>query len=123
MSPLQILLVEGDRFSQAIIGQMVANNGFELQLAKTGQQALEMLQDQVFDLVLMDVEMPDMDGFTTTEYIRNNLPCSSNLPIIMITASDQPRQAAESLLHGANSYLKKPFTEREFLAELETLLP
>lgn len=123
MNPLQILLVEGDRFSQAIIGQMVANNGFALQLANTGQQALRMLQDHDFDLVLMDVEMPDMDGFTTTEYIRKNLPWANRLPIIMITASDQPRQAAESLLHGANSYLKKPFTEQEFLAELETLLP
>ena len=123
MNPLQILLVEGDRFSQAIIGQMVANNGFELRLARTGKQALEMLQDQIFDLILMDVEMPDMDGYATTEYIRKNLPAAHKLPIIMITAGDQPRQAAESLLHGANSYLKKPFTESEFLAELETLLP
>ena len=49
MSPLQILLVEYDRFSQAIIGQMVANNGFELQLARTGKQALEMLQGHNFD--------------------------------------------------------------------------
>jgi CheY-like chemotaxis protein len=123
MYPLQILLVEDDHFSQAIIGQMVANNGFKLQLAQTGKQALEMLQGQTFDVILMDVEMPDMDGYTTTEFIRKNLPNANNLPIIMITAGDQPRQAAESLLHGANSYLRKPFTEREFLAELETLLP
>ena len=122
METLQILLVEDNRFFQQIVSDFAEAHGFALQIAVNGRDAIEILQEQTFDLILMDVEMPEMDGYQTTEYIRKNMPQVQHIPIIIVTSHDHPQHATKSLLTGANSYLRKPFSEEELLAEIETLM-
>jgi len=118
---MQILLVEDDPLFRTIIARMVEHLGFGIATADTGKAALELLRNRRFDLVLLDVEMPDMDGYTTMEEIRTNCPETAAIPIIMITGNEKPQQAPQSLLKGANSFLQKPFTEKQLLNEIETL--
>ena len=118
---MQILLVEDDPLFRAIIARMAENLGFEIATADTGKAALDLLRNQQFDLILMDVEMPEMDGYTTMDEIRTGCPEVAAIPIIIITGNHEPQQAPQSLLKGANSFLQKPFTEKQLLNEIDTL--
>ncbi|MFC5271679.1 response regulator [Adhaeribacter terreus] len=120
--PLQILLVEDNRFFQQLISDFAESHGFGLQVAENGKIAIEKLQQQNFNLILMDVEMPEMDGYEATDFIRNQMPEFQDIPIIMITSHEHPQHATKSLLTGANSYLKKPFREDDLLKEIQTLM-
>jgi CheY-like chemotaxis protein len=120
MQPLRILLVEDDPFFQKIITRFSQNNGFQLFVATNGKEALEFLDHNPYDLILLDVEMPDMDGYEALEFIRNNAR-NHNIPIIMISGDEKPKQALDSMLKGANTFMKKPFTEKQLLAEIDTL--
>jgi CheY-like chemotaxis protein len=122
MSPLQILLVEDNRFFQRVITDFALLHGFELQICENGKCAIEKLEQHNFDLILMDVEMPEMDGYQATDYIRTKMPEIQDIPIVIITSHESPKHATQSLLTGANSYLKKPFSEEALLAEIETLM-
>ncbi|MBK0403842.1 response regulator [Adhaeribacter sp. BT258] len=120
--PLQILLVEDNRFFQKLISDFAEFHGFDLQIAENGKVAIQKLQQHQFNLILMDVEMPEMDGYEATEFIRRQMPHAQHIPIIMITSHEHPVHATKSLLTGANSYLKKPFREDDLLKEIETLM-
>ncbi|MFC5271987.1 response regulator [Adhaeribacter terreus] len=100
---------------------MILENGFNIEIAGNGREALDKLQTRQFDLILMDVEMPEMDGYTATELIRKHLP-ELSIPIIIITMQNEIAQEAKSLLLGANTFLKKPFTAEELLSEIQTLI-
>jgi len=122
MNSLQILLVEDNRFFQRLVSDFAQAHGFDLHIAENGRAAIEKLSEQSFDLILMDVEMPEMDGYEATDYIRTKMPEIQHIPIIIITSHEHPEHATKSLLTGANSYLKKPFSEVALLSEIETLL-
>ncbi|KAA9332787.1 response regulator [Adhaeribacter soli] len=118
---MQILLVEDDPLFRTIIARMAENLGFEIVSAENGKTALGLLRTRCFDLILMDVEMPEMDGYATMENIRKNYPEAAAIPIIIITGNEKPQQAPQSLLKGANAFLPKPFTEKQLLSEIEAL--
>lgn len=86
--------------------------------ADSGKQALDLLDNEVFDLVLLDIMMPDMDGFEVCRNIRK----FSNVPIIMLTAREQQEDIVKGLRLGADDYMTKPFGEEELLARMEALL-
>lgn len=86
--------------------------------ADSGKQALDLLESEVFDLVLLDIMMPDMDGFEVCRNIRE----FSNVPIIMLTAREQQEDIVKGLRLGADDYMTKPFGEEELLARMEALL-
>lgn len=86
--------------------------------ADSGKQALDLLESEVFDLVLLDIMMPDMDGFEVCRNIRG----FSNVPIIMLTAREQQEDIVKGLRLGADDYMTKPFGEEELLARMEALL-
>src|SRR6266699_5315160 len=92
--------------------------GYEVIPASNGQQALEEIEEQVPDLVLLDVMMPKMDGFTVCQRVRE----FSTVPIIIVTARGQDQDKVRGLDLGADGYLTKPFSVDELLARVRAVL-
>ncbi len=119
--PVSILLVDDNEMNQKLIGQMLTNYGFEVITANDGLQALNSLQRKHFDLVLMDMQMPRMDGYETTRLIRANQSWSK-MPIIAITANSLNSDRDKCLKYGCDSYLAKPFKSETLVREIKRLI-
>ena len=81
----------------------------DFDLAENGQKAIDLLQQKKYDLVLMDIQMPVMDGYATTSFIRNEL--NMNIPIIAMTAKVLPGEKEKCQALGMNNYISKPLNE------------
>ncbi|HAN54817.1 MAG TPA: hybrid sensor histidine kinase/response regulator, partial [Betaproteobacteria bacterium] len=116
-----VMVVDDSLTVRKITGRMLAREGYQVITAKDGLDALQMLQDSVPDVMLLDIEMPRMDGFELTRTMRAD-PKLASVPIIMITSrtADKHRDHAFSL--GVNDYLGKPFQEEVLLARIAELL-
>ena len=116
----QILLVEDNDVNQLIIEEMLESLGAEVVCAGNGAIALKVLKRFDVDLVLMDVQMPELDGYQATSAIRNELKL--DLPIIGISANVLPEDVQKGLKSGMNSYLNKPIMLKELEQELDKWL-
>ena len=117
-----VLVVDDSVTMRKVASRFLERQGFVAITAKDGQDAVEILADVVPDAILMDVEMPRMDGFDCVKAVRENAK-TAHVPIVMITSrtADKHRQRAMAL--GANAYMGKPFKEDELLAWLRSVLP
>ncbi|WP_052507372.1 response regulator [Desulfonatronovibrio magnus] len=113
---LKILLAEDEPVNQKIISKMLETMGHKIVLANDGLQAVQLIMDNDFDLVLMDVQMPVMDGLEATAAVRESqeLGAKSNIPIIAVTAHALPGDKESFLKAGMNDYLAKPVNIEEF---------
>lgn len=102
---LRVLLVEDNPVNQEVAAAMLRKRGHEVHIVVNGRLALDALSDQAFDVVLMDVQMPEMDGLAATREIRKN-PKHVDLPIIGLTAHADRAQCLEA---GMNDHVGKPF--------------
>jgi CheY-like chemotaxis protein len=99
---------------------MVAKLGFNSKIAANGKEALELLEKENFSLVLMDCQMPVLDGFETTEIIRNEKNnINKDIPIIAITANVMKEDFEKCFISGMNDLLPKPITSKTLLRILE----
>ena len=105
---MRILLVDDNAINQAVASCQLRNLGGEVTVAKNGLEALQCLQEQVFDVVLMDCQMPVMDGYTATQKIRELSEEYSNIYIIAMTANAMKGDREKCLNAGMNDYLTKP---------------
>jgi CheY-like chemotaxis protein len=121
MNEFKILLAEDDVFNQSMVKKVTNDFGFALDIAENGQDAIEKLIQNEYDLVLMDIEMPVMNGYEATTYIRSRMGTKSNIPIIVVSCNSDLGEAAKCMLLGANSYLPKPFNSTDLLSEINTL--
>jgi PAS domain S-box-containing protein len=112
--PLQILLVEDNSFNQLIAIKILKKLGYQPDLAKNGLDALQAIQNHSYDLILMDIQMPEMDGLTTTKLIRQN-PENSHLRIVAMTANILPEDRQACFDAGMNDYISKPINIREII--------
>lgn len=103
----RILVVDDSPEARSILCRLLAFEGFETYEAENGQRALSAIPEWSPDLVLLDVMMPQMDGLTTLEHIRQTHPASS-LPVIMVTALGSTHDVVDGLERGANDYITKP---------------
>lgn len=111
--PANILVVEDNLINQEVIKEQLTGLGMNITLANNGQEAVETVQQNNFDIVLMDVQMPVMDGYTATREIRQlGIP----VPIIALTAAAMFEDKQKALASGMNDHLSKPFKEAEILA-------
>lgn len=94
--------------------------GYNVELADNGQAALTKVQTSPPDLILLDVMMPDMNGYEVTQQIRQN-PEVPYIPILLVTAYDEPK-AVEGLNSGANDFIRKPIDFDELLARVKAFL-
>jgi CheY-like chemotaxis protein len=115
---MRILVAEDNKINQMIVRELLSSAGIEVTLADNGIKALEKLQEGIFDLVLMDIQMPEMDGLTATAQIRSDSRYE-NLPILAMTANAGAEFAAESLRAGMNDHLTKPVDVKKLYGALK----
>lgn len=113
-----ILVVDDTRNVQAMLKEYLQSQGFEVLLAYDGREALEVFHDQKPDLILLDVMMPNMDGFQ----FLNKLRSESDLPVVMITARQQEADIIRGFELGADDYITKPFKLRELLMRIRAVM-
>lgn len=115
---IHALLIEDDRKLAALLIEFLGQNGVEAVLAQDGVQALQQLAAQKFDILLVDLMLPGMDGLTLSRKIRERW----NTPLIMVTARGDDADKIVGLELGADDYLAKPFNPRELLARIRAVL-
>ncbi len=107
---IKILVVEDIPLNQLLMRTVLDDFGFECDIASNGKIAIEKLRSGTYDLILMDLQMPEMNGFEATEFIRNNMGLT--IPIIALTADVTTVDLAKCTAVGMNDYLAKPINER-----------
>lgn len=117
--PLRILLAEDNLVNQKVAIGILAKYGYRADVAADGVEVLAALDRQSYDLILMDVNMPTMDGLTATRLIRSSLPQPKQPYIIALTANGMREDQARCLSVGMNSYISKPIQVEELIAALE----
>ncbi|MGE5630375.1 MAG: PAS domain S-box protein [Caulobacteraceae bacterium] len=118
--PLQILLVEDDKVNQMVIARMIREAGHKIITANNGIEALQILNEKEIDIVLMDIQMPDMDGIEATRRIRaKETAAGKRIPIIAITAYALQGDKERFLSVGMDGYISKPIQMKTFLDEIE----
>nr|WP_241878653.1 response regulator [Psychrobacter sp. PraFG1]UNK05205.1 response regulator [Psychrobacter sp. PraFG1] len=109
----QILIVDDSVTVRKVTARMLQRQGYQAHVARDGVEAVEMLQTLRPDLMLLDIEMPRMDGFEVATHVRHN-QAISHLPIIMITSRSGDKHRQRALKIGVNAYLGKPFQKRNW---------
>jgi len=117
----KILLVDDDMDTLRLVGLMLQRQGYEVRAASNGKQALSMVQTDLPELILLDIMMPDMDGYEVARQLRAN-PTTSEIPIIMFTAKTQVDDKVAGFEAGADDYLTKPTQPRELIAHMKAVL-
>ncbi len=117
---LRVLLAEDTLTSQRLVEYLLAKRGHIVEVARNGRQALELIEQHTYDVVLMDVQMPEMDGLQATAAIRAlSDPAKSGLPIIAMTAHALTGDAERCLLAGMDAYVSKPIQADELIEMVE----
>jgi len=121
--PLRILLAEDNIVNQKLASRLLEKHGHNVVIAANGRQALQRLENEEFDLVLMDVQMPEMDGFETTAMIRKMEEATgAHLPIVAMTAHAMQGDKERCLAAGMDGYLSKPLNVNELLVVVQAVL-
>lgn len=117
---LKILLCEDNILNQKLAKSVINNFGFDLDIAHNGEEGIELLSQNEYDLVLMDLQMPVKDGYQTTDYIRNEM--NSSIPIIAMTAHSLVGEQERCYKVGMNAYVPKPFKQSVLLKAIKTVM-
>ena len=113
----RVLLVEDNSVNSLYTAQVLLRQGYEVIEARNGIEALDILRTQSFDLILMDVRMPVLDGLETTRRIREDLHLDT--PVVALTAHAMSGDRDKCLASGMNYYLAKPYTKAQLLGALK----
>ena len=114
----KILIVEDDLSIQALLHDFIEEAGHSVELAADGVEALAKYSEQPFDLILLDIMLPKIDGYSVCEYIRQK----SDVPIIMLTALDSEENQLKGLDLQADDYITKPFSMPVLLRKIAAVL-
>ena len=118
MQKNKILIVDDEENIREVIKEYAKNENFEVIEADNGVKALELLNNEKFDLMVLDIMMPIMDGFT----LLNNIPKEKRIPTIILSARDDEIDKLEGFDKGIDDYLCKPFSPRELIARMKTII-
>lgn len=116
---IQILFVEDDNVLNSIVSDALGMIGFKLESAKNGLEGLNLFKSKKFDLVLSDVNMPEMDGLQMSREIRN---LNKKTPIILLSAHNEATYLLDSISIGINGYLVKPAQIKEIVAQIAKVM-
>lgn len=114
-----ILVAEDDRHTARLMQAVLTHAGYTVHVARDGAEALEVMDQQHIDLVVLDVMMPRMDGYQFTEALRE---VGNLTPILMVTAKALPEERCKGFLVGTDDYMVKPVNEEEMLLRIKALL-
>lgn len=121
--PMRILLVEDNMLNALALGRMLERRGNDVSYADGGRKALDLLSSNEFDIVLMDLMMPDMDGFETTRRIRSMDSPQACIPIVAVTALMASQALDRCMQAGMDSFLTKPVEEKDFRDVADRFVP
>jgi two-component system sensor histidine kinase/response regulator len=119
---MKILIVEDDELNQRMLEIMLSGKGYAIQFASNGLEALDVVKSTKFDLILMDLMMPLMDGFDTCRRIREWEAGKSHIPIVALTAYSMQREAQRCFEVGMDDYMSKPLQVNRLLQLIEFLV-
>ena len=122
---MEILLVEDNLLNQKVVTFNLRKYNYSVTSVENGREALDVFKTNSFDLILMDIMLPEMDGFEVTRQIRKIEQESgrSEIPIIALTANALDNDKNKCFQAGMNEYLSKPFTSEELLAVIRKFVP
>jgi DNA-binding NtrC family response regulator len=118
--PKNILFVDDDPNLQKMVEIFLRTTDYHLSFAKNGRTALKMYQEGSFDLILTDIQMPEMDGITLVREINK---LDKSIPIIIISAFGKKSMAQKAIAEGASKILDKPFDSQALIGIIKELLP
>lgn len=116
---IKILLAEDDNNLGLLLESFIKAKGFKVDLARDGKQALEKFNQDTYHFIILDVMMPEIDGFTVAKEIRQ---IDAKIPILFLTAKSMKEDKLEGFAIGADDYLTKPFSMEELVARIEAIL-
>jgi signal transduction histidine kinase len=119
--PLDILIVDDTPANLRLLAQLLTEHGYKVRAVLNGQRAIEAAQAQVPDLILLDVMMPELDGYAVCQRLKS-LPATREVPVIFISALDEADDKVKAFTAGGVDYVTKPFEPREVLARVQTHL-
>ena len=117
----RILLVEDNRTNRDLATMVLAGNGFDVDIAVDGNEGLHKARSSPYDLVLMDIELPGLDGLTVTRMLKSD-PKTSALPVVALTANAMKGNEQEALAAGCSGYISKPIEVANFVQKIATYL-
>jgi CheY-like chemotaxis protein len=117
-----ILIIENEVSNRILIERVLSTRGYRCVSASNGQEALNLLDYEHVDLILTDLSMPVLDGYRTTQLIRER-PTLAHVPIVAVTAYALNDENEAAMQIGCNEYLTKPFKPRQLLELVDRLLP
>jgi DNA-binding NarL/FixJ family response regulator len=117
----RLMLVDDDPNLIVLVKDYLEFRGYDVLTAENGRQALELLQKTIPDLIICDVMMPEMDGYTLVEHIRED-PRTEWVPVLFLSAKGQSQDKVKGLTTGADVYMVKPFEPEELVAQVESSL-
>ncbi|MES2616354.1 MAG: PAS domain-containing protein [Bacteroidota bacterium] len=118
---VHVLLFEDNTLNQQLAKKVLSKFGFEITLAENGKIGIDKLKEQSFDIILMDLQMPEIDGYQATEIIRNELKLKT--PIIAMTAHSLVGEKEKCIAVGMDDFISKPFKQEDLYEVLTNLLP
>jgi len=120
---LNVLLVEDNGMNQLLAQKVLSDWGWRVEIAENGIEALEKLRSKNFDIILMDIQMPEMDGYEATRQIRNNFPIPKcHTPIMAMTADVMSTEEEKCYKYGMNGYISKPFNTQVLYSKIESIV-
>ena len=117
---VRILLVDDNHLNQFLMKKVITSFGFEIEVAENGEAGVALAGSKPFDLILMDIQMPTMDGYQATEILRKEMGITT--PIIALTAHAMEDEKEKCLKAGMNEYLSKPFKQEDLLRKISAFL-
>ena len=115
---IKILIVEDEKMLAEILSDTLSDRNFEVHLAYDGIQALESIKKETFDVIVSDIMMPNLDGYTLAKRLRNN---GCKTPILFLTALSTTEDVVKGFEMGGNDFLKKPFAIDELIVRVKAL--
>jgi len=119
---VQILYVEDDAMNRRVVRDMLSVAGIDMIEAVSAESGLELVDQQDFDMVLMDLRMPGMDGITAVQHIRARTDVKANIPIIIITADTAAKLREDCVARGADELITKPIAMQQLFDNIGRLL-
>lgn len=115
----QLLIVDDDKNIRKFLSTVLSHAGYKTFSAISAGEALHIMEKQKIDLIILDIMLPDMDGYSFAELLRG---CNNDIPILMLSAKQLPQDIKQGFLSGTDDYMTKPVDEEEMLLRIKALL-
>lgn len=115
----QILVVDDEEALRSVLSGELVTSGYEVSTASDGDEAISVIQNKKFDLVLLDIKMPKVDGFEVLKFVKKHFP---TMKVIMLTGFADLKNAIESKKNGAEDFVSKPYDLVDLLTTIERVL-